>query len=127
MSDEKGRIFERERRELGLTAEDYLRYLAQGQQPIEALDELLDEITDYTYFRTVLYDDLEHSGLPQEFGLDFDSFSSGDAAFTLVSPQQLIREIEGWDDPLDTPDELRPLILELAKHGASGALIAFSG
>jgi hypothetical protein len=124
MSDEAARIYERERRNLGLTAEGYLRYLATQEQPIEALDEILDEITDYTYFRTVLYDDLEHCALPQELNLDFDGFSSGDAAFTLVAPQQLIREIEGWNDPLE---ELRPLILELARHGASGTLIAFNG
>jgi len=122
MSDrqERGRIFERERRYKGLGPAEYLQHLAEesNKSPLEVLEELTGLAS---YLSCVYWYDLEHCDLFEE---GFTSFSHGDSAAVLVHPQQLIDEIvENTGDIHD--EETRPLILELANHGASSTLIGF--
>jgi len=117
MGDAKARIFERERRELGLTAADYLIYLAKETN--ERPEEILEEIMGVSFIAAVPYDDLEHCDLYQDA---FETFTMGDAVYTLVSPQVLIDELEYAGYP-----EYTPLIRELEDYSNSSTLIAFNG
>jgi hypothetical protein len=82
MSDEESRILERERRLLGLSAQDYLRYLA-GESSV-------------AFIPVVHWSELQYSASwDEEWGEAFETVSYGDAEYTLVRPEQLVAEIVG--------------------------------
>ena len=93
MSDEAARIFERERRHRNLTVAEYIAYLISEDPSATTLRSSLEEATPWNWVPIKHWSELEHSVLWDD---GFQTVSYGDAALTLVGPQQLMAEIIDW-------------------------------
>jgi len=136
-SDAAFRAAEQERRNLGLTVGDYIKYLidesrdpdSEGwefhdvdyapRQVTELLDQAFGEESVVSYLPVVHWSDLTHHAA-------FDgehSFTFGDAEVTLVWPITVIRDIRYQEDITDP--EIAALIRELDSLQLRRVLIGF--
>lgn len=138
-SDEGFRAAERERRNLGFSAGDYIKYLidesrdpdSEGwefhdvdyapREVTELLDQAFGEESVVSYLPVVRWADLIHR---EAYSGQFDSsFSFGDAEATLVWPNTLISEIRYEEDTNDPG--IAALIRELDSLQLRRVLISF--
>ena len=105
MSDEAARIFERERRNKGLTVAEYIEYL------------ISEQLTNYSWLPYVRWQDLEQSW---HWAMDFNTFDYGDNPLTLVNPSQIIEELV-----VQNPVGTLPLIQELEVLSQDQVLVGF--
>jgi len=107
-SDAGFRAAERERRYLGFSVGDYIKYLVDEdrdpdskwefhdidhspRQVTELLDQAFGEESVVSYLPVVHWTDLTHH---EDFDGEFNAFTFGDAETTLVWPVTVIRDIE---------------------------------
>ena len=130
--DEQARIFQQERRALGLSVEDYLRVLLHEREDgPELLHRLLEkesslQFTGCVWRPFIRWGDLKHAHLWDDLGLEFEAVSYGPHRIMLVQPMVLIDEIT---DTFNLPaSAITPLIEELQTlQSNTGIYIGFEG
>lgn len=134
-SDEAFRAAEIERRNLGLTAVEYIKYLLNEEETGSGLQyayhsemsapKKVSDILNGSYNSAIVFvpiifwDSLDHA---DAYEGDFNSFSFGDGYATLVTPQQVIDEIRR---NTDSDPDIEQLIQELDSLNLRGVLIGF--